>query len=210
MKYQRVQTSFYRTNDSQLLVQAYAILRAVSDAEVFPDPSPTLVDLKALVTDYETKLHDSFGGSIFQRESKRASKKQLADALQQLAHYVNKVCDGNLALLYRSGFPVFTGRKKGRIPDTPGLPALKDGRVSGEVCLSFGPVGRDMQYEYCIGTFINKDAKSLEWGEIQYTTRSFKNYIKGFTAGQEIYFKVRARNKHGVSDWTEAVKWMVR
>lgn len=210
MKYQRVKTSFYRTNDSQLLVQANAILLRVSNAAVFAVPDPTLADLKALIRDYETALHLSMGGSVYQRELKRISKKQLADALQQMAHYVNKVCDGNLTLLYQSGFPVFTGRKKGSSPDTPGLPSLKDGRVSGEVCLSFAPVGRDMLYEYCVGTSPDDGKKGIVWAEVQYTTRSFKNYIKGFSAGQHIHFKVRARNKHGVSDWTDVVKWMVR
>jgi len=210
MKYQRAKTSFYRTNDSHLLVLASGILRGVGDVALFPDPTPSLAELKVAIADYEDKLYHSLGGGVYQRELKRASKKALADTLQQLAHYVNKVCDGNLTQLYLSGFPVFTGRKKGSSPDTPGLPSLKDGRVSGEVCLSFGPVGRDMQYEFCICESTDSLSKTLVWGEIQYTTRSFKNYIKGFTAGQQIYFKVRARNKHGVSDWTDAVKWIVR
>src|SRR5690606_33329631 len=103
---------------------------------------------KAAIHDYESKLYKAQQGGLLQREAKRESKRKLATTLQELAFYVNRVADGDLTLLYSSGFPVFTGRKKGFVPDTPGRPVLKDGSVSGQAVLSFGPVGRDMIYEY--------------------------------------------------------------
>lgn len=210
MKYQRVKTSFFTEKDSHLLVQARRVLAALSDSTVFASPNPPLVELKAAIADYETKLYKSLDGNVLQREEKRESKKELAVVLQGLAFYVNQICNGDLTLLHSSGFPVFVARRKGTSPDMPGLPNPKDGRVSGEICLSFAPVGRDMQYEYCIAESIDKNTKNFIWGEIQYTTRSFKNYVNGFKAGQTVYFRVRARNKHGISDWTEPVRWIVR
>ncbi len=210
MKYQRAKSSFFRTKDAHLAVQAKAILHGLEDETIFPSPSPTLPELKTAIVDYEDKLHKALSGSLLQREAKRESKKRLAILLQQLAFYVNRIADGDLTILYRSGFPVFTGRKKGLNPDTPGLPVLKDSILSGEAVLSFQPVGRDMIYEYNVADHIDSGTKEPAWGEMRYTTRSFKNIIKGYSTGQCIWVRVRARNKHGASDWTESVKWMIR
>src|SRR5690606_21578319 len=83
-----------------------------------------------------------------------------------------RIVDRDLTILYRS---VFTGRKKGLNPDTPGLPVLKDSILSGEAVLSFQPVGRDMIYEYNVADHIDSSTKEPAWGEMRYTTRSFKN-----------------------------------
>jgi len=210
MKYQRAKSSFFRSKDAHLLVQANAILHGLTGSSVFPSPRPTLAELKAAIHDYESKLYKAQQGGLLQREAKRESKRKLATTLQELAFYVNRVADGDLTLLYSSGFPVFTGRKKGFVPDTPGRPVLKDGSVSGQAVLSFGPVGRDMIYEYRIADSVDMASKKPIWGEIKYTTRSFKNIVQGYASGQTIWIQVRARNKHGASDWTESVKWMMR
>ncbi len=210
MKYQRAKSSFFRIKDAHLVVQAKAVLHALKDSPVFSSPHPPLAVLKEAIDDYEQKLHKALQGGMLQREAKRESKKKLATLLQELAFYVNKVANGDLTLLYSSGLPVFTGRKKGHIPDTPGRPVLKDGAVSGQAVLSFEPVGRDMIYEYRIASSIDTDTQKPLWGEIKYTTRSFKNIIQGYTPGQTISVQVRARNKQGASDWTESVKWMIR
>lgn len=186
MKYQRAKSSFFRTKDAHLAVQAKAILHGLEDETIFPSSSPTLPELKAAIADYENKLHKALGGSLSQREAKRESKKRLAILLQQLAFYVNRIADGDLTILYRSGFPVFTGRKKGLSPDTPGLPVLKDSILSGEAILSFKPVGRDMIYECNVADHIDSSTKEPVWREMRYTTRLFKNIIKGYSVSGSV------------------------
>ena len=130
---------------------------------------------------------------------------QRAGLLQKLAQYVNIMGDGNLSALHGSGFPVMGRRKRGPSPGTPGQPFLRDGRKSGEVAFGFKPVGRDMFYDYCFATEVDKHGNP-RWGEIHVTTRSWTDYTDGFEPGSWVYFRVRARNKHGESHWTQPIR----
>ncbi|MFD2552891.1 hypothetical protein [Sphingobacterium tabacisoli] len=209
MKYIRAKANFFRLADEKLIVLGARIIECMKTSEVFTDPTPTIVQLEEAYEAYYEAVVPAASRSRETQALKRERKRVLADLFQQLVYYVNTVADGQLSLLYSSGFPVLTGKRTGVIPDTPTGIVLEDGRRTGEVAFRFTPVGRDMQYEYSFAVEdLNK--KELVWGESLFTTRSFKTYQDGFTAGIYIYFKVRARNKNGVSDWSTAVRFLVR
>ncbi len=209
MKYQRVTANFIRYKENELLSQAGGIVQRMKDSAVFPHPKPSIKKLEAALLDYRMKVQAAMGGGKIYVEAKKESKANLAKLLQQLAFYVNSVADGNLVKLYSSGFPVLAHKRKGSSPDTPSMLYIKDGNRSGEVYLGFKPVGRDMLYEYVLATGTDKKGRPL-WGEVKTTTRSFRNYETGFTPGVDLYFRVRARNKHGVSNWSDTISLMVR
>lgn len=209
MKYIRAKANFIRYTDEKLLVQASYILLCMKDSSVFINPNLPLSTIEDAYQDYQKKVIEAKSGSREKKLYKRESKKKLCELLQQLVTFVNLVSYGNLPLLYSSGFPVLTKKRKGQVPDTPASPFLCDGRTSGEVAFGFKPVGRDMFYDYRFATAV--DSCGLpQWGEISYKTNSFKAYYSGFTPGQYIYFQVRARNKHGKSHWTSPLLFMVR
>lgn len=209
MKYIRAKANFFRYPDEKLVVTATWIIRCMKESAIFVDPTPTMAEIEEAYADYYQKVVESVGGSRFVKAQKRESKKKLSDLLQELVFYVNVVSNGDLAKLYSSGFPVLTGKRKGQAPDTPGSPFLTDGRRSGEVAFGFQPVGRDMLYDYCFAIKVD-DNNIPVWEEEQTTSRSFKAFQAGFEPGQYIYFRVRARNKHGCSPWTPTVMFMVR
>ena len=209
MKYQRAKAGFIRYPDSKLLVAGGRILLAMKRSLIFTDPRPPLNEIEAAFQDYQQKVYAAAGGGRLYSTAKRESKRRLADLLQKLALYVNVVSDGDLAKLYSSGFPVLARRRKGRSPDTPGQPFLRDGRKSGEVAFGFKPVGRDMFYDYCFATTTDKRGNPI-WGELRVTTRSWTDYADGFTSGSYVYFRVRARNRHGVSNWTQPIRFVVQ
>lgn len=66
-----------------------------------------------------------------------------------------------------------------------------------------------MFYDYCFATAVDKHSNPI-WGEIRVTTRSWTDYADGFTPGSQVYFRVRARNKHGASHWTQPIQRWVR
>ncbi len=209
MKYQRAKAGFIRYPDAKLLVAAGWILQCMRNSLVFTDPRPTLAEIEAAFEDYRQKVYAAAGGGLFYNTAKRESKRRLSDLLQKLAMYVNIMSDGDLPKLYSSGFPVVDRRRKGRSPDTPGQPFLRDGRRKGEVAFGFKPVGRDMFYDYCFATAIDNRGNP-QWGELHVTTRSWTDYADGFPRHTEVYFRVRARNKHGVSNWTQPIRWTVQ
>lgn len=209
MKYIRAKAGFIRYADEKLVVTASWIIQCMKQSDIFVDPTPPIARIEEAYNDYYQKVVQSVGGSRLVKIQKRESKKILSDLLQKLVFYVNVVSDGDLVKLYSSGFPVLAGKQKGQAPNTPGDPFLRDGRRSGEVAFGFQPVGRDMLYDYCFATEVDDNNQPL-WGEEQTTSRSFKAYQDGFKPGQYIYFRVRARNKHGCSSWTTTVMFMVR
>lgn len=209
MKYIRAKAGFIRYADEKLVVTASWIIQCMKQSDIFVDPTPPIEMIEEAYNDYYQKVVQSVGGSRLVKTQKRESKKILSDLLQELVFYVNVVSDGDLAKLYSSGFPVLAGKRKGQSPDTPRDPFLRDGRRSGEVAFGFEPVGRDMLYDYCFAAEVD-DNDIPVWGEEQTTSRSFKAYQDGFKPGQYIYFRVRARNKHGFSHWTTTVMFMVR
>ena len=209
MKYIRAKANFYRYTDDKFVIAASWIIRCMKrSSSIFVDPRPRIAEIEKAYQDYYQTLVESKGGSRLVKAEKRECKRRLSDLLQALVYYVNVESDGDLAKLYRSGFPVLDKKKKGTVPDMPGNPYLKDGRVSGEVAFGFRPVGRDMLYDYRFASSTDEQHQPI-WGEIQTTSRSFKAYQAGFSPGQFIYFSVRARNKHGVSSWTDPILFMV-
>ncbi|PRD54562.1 fibronectin type III domain-containing protein [Sphingobacterium gobiense] len=209
MKYIRAKANFFRYADEKLVVTASWIIRCMKESDIFVNPTPTIKEIEEAYADYHQKVVESVGGSRLVKAQKRESKKKLSDLLQKLVFYVNVVSDGDLAKLYNSGFPVLAGKRRGQVPDIPDSPFLTDGRRSGEVVFGFRSVGRDMLYDYCFATEVDDNNMPI-WGEEQTTSRSFKAYQDGFKPGEYIYFRVRARNKHGCSPWTATVMFMVR
>ncbi len=209
MNYTRATAGFNEYPDGKLAARAAVIVAAMDNNESFRDCGELYDRVKAATIDYRLKHQRSLQGSSRDKAYKRESKRILADLLQELAFYVNSVAKGDLVILRSSGFPILESRGKGIFPVTPARVRILDGRNSGEVNVVFDPVGRDMEYEYCITDQRGPDGE-LVWGDIISTTRSFKNYHVGLTPGHFYYVKVRARNKKGVSDWSSPVSLMVR
>lgn len=209
MKYIRAKANFFRYRNDTLVVAAAHIIKCMEASKQFKDAKPPLAEVKAAQEAYHRAVLDAMHGGLIYTAVRRETKRKLADLLQQWAQYVNSVADGNLPLLLSSGFPVLTKKRKGEAPKTPASAFLAAGKVSGEIAFGFTPVGRDMLYEYCFATKTGVRHDPL-WGEMETKSNSFKSYKQGFTSGTVVYFKVRARNKHGHSEWTAPVKIMVR
>ena len=208
MKYQRAKAGFIRYRDSDLLVATGRILLAMKDSSVFVRPNPPLADIETAFADYQQKVYAAAGGGTLYSAAKRESKRRLAALLQKLAFYVSVEIDGSRGKRHSSGVQGRGRRRGGRSPDIPGQPFLRDGRKSGEVALGFKPVGRDMFYDYCFATRLDGKGNPI-WGELRTTTRSWTDYADGFTPHTDVYFRVRARNRHGESHWTQPVRWFV-
>jgi len=209
MKYQRAKAGFIRYADSKLLVVGGRIIHEMKHSSFFTDPKPSLAEVEAAYLDYQEKVFKASGGGRLYTSAKQESKRLLADLLQELAFYVSTKSDGDLSKLHSSGFPVLEKRRKGQVPDTPRQPFLDDGRRSGEVAFGFKSVGRDLYYDYCFA--VERDEKGvLLWGELRTTTRSFRDYADGFKPGSQVFFRVRARNRHGESQWTQPISLLVR
>lgn len=216
MNFIRVLSGFNNHTDNAILVEADVILTAMSGNPNFPDPIPSLSEIERAYDDYLACLtRANWARGRIDRELKRESKVLLAQLLSELADYVNRMGKGQLSVLYTSGFPVFTGRKKGRTPGVPTGCQLSDGRISGEVRLDFNSLGRDITYEYAYAVWtsdeeVRPESSELQWEKSLFTTRSRNNLIKDLPSRSIVFAKVRAINRHGVGDWSSVVRLIVR
>ncbi len=216
MNYIRVLGGFSHHKDNKLLVEADVILSAMNGNPNFPDPVPSLAEVDNAYHEYVVCLaRVNWTRGRVDRELKRESKAKLSQLLGELAAYVNYVAKGKLSVLYSSGFPVFTGRKKRAIPEMPTGARLSDGRLSDELYFDFNSLGRDINYEYAYAIWIgdkdvSPESPELQWAQSHFTTRSRKNVIKGMPSRSTVFAKVRGINAHGVGDWSAVVSWRVR
>lgn len=216
MSYIRALGSFGTHKDSKMMVEAEVILSSMSGNPRFPDPIPSLAEVESSYDEYLAHLtRAEWTRGRVDRALKRESKAKLAGLLGELAAYVNYVAKGELSILYSSGFPIFTGRKKGKSPDVPIGGRLSDGHVSGEVRFDFASLGRDMTYEYTYAIWtsaeeVQPESPELQWEKSLFTTRSRNNLIKGLPSRAIVFAKVRGINRHGVGDWSDAVSLIVR
>lgn len=216
MSYIRALSGFGHHKDNNILVEADVILSSMRENSNFPDPVPSLSEIESAYNEYITCLaRVSWTHGRIDRELKRESKVKLAKLLGELAAYVNYVAKGNLSVRYTSGFPVFTGRKKGTAPEVATGCQLSEGPVSGELRFDFYSLGRDMTYEYTYAIWtsseeVRPESPELQWEKSLFTTRSRNNLIKGLPSRSIVFGKVRAINRHGVGDWSNIVRSIVR
>lgn len=210
MRRAAVYIAYEKWDDYSLSTLAGRTLVAMTDNESFPEPRPDMEAYALLVNDYREK-HEvaSNGGSRLEREAKDNAKKALAGAMKEMAFYVNTVANGNRELLASSGFELVSNPQASRIPGIPANIRLLDGNVSGEMRLVFSSLRAAWEYEYCYATGLD-DSGSPEWGETIRTTNSRLNYLDGFTPGERVYARVRARNNKGAGDWSEPVSLIAR
>lgn len=216
MSYIRALSGFGHHKDNEILVEADVILTSMSGNPKFPDPMPTLSEIEKAYNDYAACLaRANWTRGRIDRALKRESKGKLANLLGELAGYVNYVAKGELSVLYTSGFPLFTGRKKGTTPEAPLGGQLSDGRVSDELRFDFNSLGRDITYEYTYAICMSDndtqpESTELKWEKSLFTTRSRNNLIQKVPSRSTVFAKVRAINRHGVGDWSAIVSLRVR
>ena len=210
MRKERVISNYKDLSDDELAALAGKILGALTDNANFPDPIPAIADLTIAVNDYRSKHEIAIrGGSVLDIRIKNESRKQLLYELGQLAHYVNTVSAGNLALLTSSAMILAKQPSGKQVPYTIERVILKDGNLSGQMRVDFTAQKAVWEYEIQIGEWPS-GATEIEWGNSFFTTTSRGNIIAPLVPATKYYVRVRARNGKGTSDWTEPVSMIVR
>jgi len=210
MTTRRALTGFTRMKDDELVVQTTTIIQAMTGNEYFETPLPALTDVDAALEDFQTKLADARKkGSPFETSLKNYSKEALVEVLKSLAFYVNSIAKGLLHVLLSSGFPVSAVPVGGKVPLTPQLLKLRDGRQSGQIRLDFNKVEEARLYEYRYTSEKNIEGDFV-WGDTFITSSSVSNIIAPVEPGKTYYVQVRAINGLGVGDWSDPVSLIAR
>ena len=202
MRKEKVISNYVNLTDNELSTLAGKVVGALTDNESFMELNPTLEDLGKLTDDYRAKLEvASGGGSVLEVSLKNESRNALIGGLRILAHHVNAVADGSLAILNSTGLILAKQPSAVQVPGISERVMVKHGHLKGQVRLDFTPVKNTWEYDIEVG---EADVDGLLDWEDQYQSTSSRGIVLApFISGTEVYVRVRARNGKGQGDWSE-------
>lgn len=201
---QQALSGFMRMRDDELARQASTVIQAMTDNVNFVTPVPALADVQAALDDYLMKLSAATKrGGTEETALKNEAKEVLSDLLKKLAFYVNTNTGGMLSVLKSSGFPTTDYPMAGDFPGRVFDVRMRDGRMDGEVNITFKPVKKVLFYEY---RYAMVDEGEPQWSEPVMTTRSNQNYLQVPERMREYQVQVRAVNAYGKSAWSDVAK----
>src|SRR5581483_2397528 len=130
-----------RSSDSELVATTGAIIMGMTNNPDYPTPSPTLADVSAKSTAFSDAMAAAAGGGVQLTAEKNARRAELAASLRLLASYAQTACNGDLAVLLSSGFPIQKPQRQpiGVLPAPSDL-RVRLGGVSGALDASASPV----------------------------------------------------------------------
>lgn len=190
--------------DDELARQTATIIQAMTDNDNFETPVPPLEDVQTALDDYLLKLSGATKrGGAEQTALKDEAKAELADLLKKLAFYVNTNTQGKLSVLKSSGFPTSDYPMAGDVPTRVYDVRIRNGRMDGEVNITFKAVSKSLFYEY---RYALVDEGEPEWSEPVMTTNSVRNYLMVPQRMREYLVQVRAVNSYGISAWSDSAR----
>lgn len=195
--------------DDDLYVLGNAVLQAITGNIHFPDPDPGLDILSHLLLDYKEKLAACrHTGGRQDTAAKNAARAVLSNQMRRLALYVTEAAQGDPEQLLSSGFELSRYPQPVPIPDMVSGVLLRDGKESGQIRLDFTMQSRVLFYEYRYA--VKQHDQPLAWSEAVMTTASRGNILKSLQPFLRHHVQVRAVNRSGRSDWSEAVSFVPR
>lgn len=201
-----ISINFHPLSNKGMLALAAKVHHALTTApaiDYFPDPQPSLPQLK--------ELHDLFAAALAQETSisvsalRRSRRKDLIKFLIELSVYLELRANGDMMKLAATGFnlkkkPIRSGAATG-IPEN--LRAAITG-ISGQLlarCKAV-PGARTYHAQYAL-------SPDGPWIDIDPVSSSQKILFKGLPRGKDVYIRVRAFGPNGYSGWSDIAVVMV-
>lgn len=133
MKYIKILNGYGKLTDAELEVKAQQIHQGVDGNTSFPNPVPSVADMGAKITAFQTALTNAQQGGTLSIAIKNKVRAELITMLHQWASYVLFCANGDLATVVSSGFsPARPAEPVGPLAK-PSTPELTQGANSGEI-----------------------------------------------------------------------------
>ena len=192
-------------SDAQLTKNAQTIVNSMTNNPSYPTPSPTLASVTTAINDFSVAIDNAADGGKTLTLIKNQKRAALGAVLRNLASYVHVTCQGDLATLTSSGFPI---QKPSRTPvgvlPAPETPVLDFGARSGELVASTPPITNGYTYNWRVAL---ATAPGHYVQRVQTTAAS--NVFDGLTPGQIYLVDLNVVGSAGPSDWSDTAQLMV-
>ncbi|WP_257667194.1 hypothetical protein [Parapedobacter tibetensis] len=128
--------------------------------------------------------------------------------MRRVASYINNFTDMSSVQL-SSGFQPVADRRSLQAPRSSSWTRIVDSNRPGEILLQFEAIKEAHEYEIVIASELDENGQPL-WLEPRTIPRALGNYYSPVVDGVTYYFRVRSRNKRGVSHWSPVASLRAR
>lgn len=148
----KINLSFGKYSDADLLVQAQATEVALTGNSYFPTTSPTIAEFQTFITSYSGSLSAAKDRSKNNVAAKNAARLALTNAMVSLAMDLMKTANGDLQALISTALPLNKQRQPLPPLDKPQILKMEDGINSGDLLVTIAAVlgARTFVYQYTL------------------------------------------------------------
>src|ERR1051326_1524958 len=136
---------------------------------------------------------------------KNDQKEVVAGLLEQLAHYAEANCKGDITAFLSFSFTPKASIRKKTVPVSEAIRNIEPGKKSGEFQMTLIPFPDAGSYEVQWAPLGACRGVPGSWTSKAFTTLKPPVLITGLSAGTTYGFQARAVTKTGHSDWSESV-----
>ncbi|SEN40147.1 hypothetical protein SAMN05216436_115129 [bacterium A37T11] len=202
MRIPKLITNYTYLSDTDLASLANRTTDALRANTNFPDLAPPFTVYEPLALDFVAKQAITANGraSGQQKEEKDEARDALLVVMRKVANYINNFTSVSSVQL-SAGFIAVTEPKSSQSPRASAWVRLVDSSRPAEILLQFEPVREAYQYEMQIADELDETGQPI-WRNLEPAARAQGNFYAPVVDGVTYYFRVRSRNKKGVSEWS--------
>jgi len=194
-----------RASDPDLIVMVGGIVTSMTGNAHYPAPAPALPVISAALDEFAQAVANAADGGRTLTAIKNARRTALTTLVRQLATYVQLTCNGNMAVLISSGFPVQKPQRQSPgIPTAPSNLVVKLGLRTGELDAVATPVPGAVIYNWQLS---REDEPTVVLQSAQ--TTAARNTFTGLMPGVIYRATVNAVSSAGPGNWSVPVARMV-
>ncbi|MGV3761136.1 hypothetical protein [Parapedobacter sp.] len=210
MRTPKLITNYDYLSDADLASLATRTVDALQTNTHFPDLHPPIAEYEPVALDYVAKQAITANGraSGVQKEEKDEARNVLIVMMRRVASYINNFTQTSSVQLSSGFYPVLPP-KAGQIPPASTWARLADSNRPGELRLLFEAVRAAYQYEMQLASELDTTGQPV-WQDLDPAPRALGNFYGPVEDGVVYYFRVRSRNKKGVSEWSPTASLRAR
>ncbi len=202
MRIPKLITNYSYMSDPELANMATRTTDALRTNTNFPDLNPDYAEYEPYALDYVAKqgITANRKASELQRKEKDEAREELLKIMRRVANYINNFTSVS-SIQLSSGFLPVANPVSLEVPETPLWARIRASKRPGEILLDFAAAARAYDYELQIAYEKAADGQ-LIWLPAGTNSSSRGNFYAPVQDGVKYHFRVRARNKKGVSLWS--------
>ncbi|MBC9795140.1 fibronectin type III domain-containing protein [Sinomicrobium weinanense] len=201
MRRPKLITNYSHLSDGELAVLATRTLDALGENTNFPDLDPPFAEYEPVAQDYLNKQAvTAAGGNLRETKEKDEARTALITMMRRVSTYINNFTD-LASVQLSSGFYPVASPSSIRAPRPCEWTRIRASLRPAEILLDFPAIREAYEYEKQIADEVDQNGQPL-WQSAGNSSSSRGNFHAPVQDGVTYYFRVRARNKNGVSAWS--------